>query len=114
MSKKLIATLLLAAPALVLAQTSTPAKPAPAMIKKRGGQHVPKTADEAIAIDDDPAVQLSPEALETAKKVQTGEMRCELGASVHVTPHKREGFFVVRTGAQRFRMHPVDSRTGAV
>ncbi|AMO22055.1 hypothetical protein GCM10027034_23460 [Ramlibacter solisilvae] len=116
MSKKLVAALLLAGPALVLAQTSAPAKPASqaATIKKRGGQQVPKTAEEATPVDDDPSIKLTPENLETAKQVHTGEMRCELGATVHVTPHKREGFFIVRTGAHRFRMHPVDSRTGAV
>jgi len=115
MIKKFTATLLLAVPALVLAQASAPAKPAqPTMIKKRGGQKVPKTAEEATPVDDDPAVQLSPADLETAKKVQTGEMKCELGATVNVTPHKREGFFIVRLGLQRFRMHPVESRTGAI
>jgi hypothetical protein len=43
-----------------------------------------------------------------------GDIPCELGATVHITPHKREGFFNVRTGIQRFRMHPVESRTGAI
>jgi hypothetical protein len=115
--KNLLATLLIAtSPALVMAQAPAPAKPAskPVTIKKRGGQQVPKTADEATPIDDDPAHKLSPEELETAKMVHTGEIRCELGATVHVTPHKREGFFIVRTGIQRFRMHPVGSRTGAI
>jgi hypothetical protein len=118
--KNLVAILLIAtSPALVMAQQAAPAAPAkpaskPVMIKKRGGQQVPKTAEEAKAIDDDPAHKLSPEELETAKMVHTGEIRCELGATVHVTPHKREGFFIVRTGIQRFRMHPVGSRTGAI
>ena len=31
-----------------------------------------------------------------------------------ITPIKREGFFIVRTGVHRFRMHPVESRTGAI
>jgi hypothetical protein len=75
---------------------------------------VPKTAEENIEIDDDPAVKLTPEDLEVAKRVYTGDIPCELGATVHITPHKREGFFIVRTGIQRFRMHPVESRTGAI
>jgi hypothetical protein len=114
--KALLATLLIAAtPALVLAQNPTPAKvDAKATIKKRGGKVVPKTVEESIDIDDDPAVKLTPEDLEVAKRVYTGDIQCELGATVHITPHKREGFFIVRTGIQRFRMHPVESRTGAI
>jgi hypothetical protein len=114
--KALLATLLIAAtPALALAQTAAPAKAdAKATIKKRGGKVVPKTVEENIEIDDDPAVKLTPEDLEIAKRVYTGDIPCELGATVHITPHKREGFFIVRTGIQRFRMHPVESRTGAI
>jgi hypothetical protein len=114
--KALLATLLIAAtPALVLAQTAAPAKSdAKATVKKRGGKVVPKTVEESIEVDDDPAVKLTPEDLEIAKRVYTGDIPCELGATVHITPHKREGFFIVRTGIQRFRMHPVESRTGAI
>jgi hypothetical protein len=114
--KAFLATLLIAAtPALVLAQTAAPAKPdAKATVKKRGGKVVPKTVEESIEVDDDPAVKLTPEDLEIAKRVYTGDIPCELGATVHITPHKREGFFIVRTGIQRFRMHPVESRTGAI
>ena len=116
MIKALLTTLLIAAtPALALAQTPAPAKPDPkTIIKKRGGKVVPKTAEENIAVDDDPAVKLTPEDLEVAKHVYTGDIPCELGAVVHITPHKREGFFVVRVGVQRFHMHPVESRTGAI
>ncbi len=41
-------------------------------------------------------------------------IQCELGASVKVTPMKREGMFMVTTKGHRFRMHPVESRTGAI
>jgi hypothetical protein len=115
--KVLLAAFLIAvAPALAVAQTSTtPAKPAAkSTIKKRGGKTVPKTAEEKIEVDDDPAVKLTPADLEIAKRVYVGDIPCELGATVHITPHKREGFFVVRVGIQRFRMHPVESRTGAI
>ncbi len=116
--KALLATLLIAVtPALALAQAPAPAKPVAKpsnSVKKRGGKVVPKTAEERIEIDDDPAVKLTPADLETAKKVYVGDIACELGATVHITPHKREGFFNVRVGIQRFRMHPVESRTGAI
>jgi hypothetical protein len=111
----LASTILALVPAFALAQSAAPAKSAKAdLVKKRGGKKVPKTADEKKEIDDDPAVVLTPADLETAKKVYVGDIPCELGAVVHVTPHKREGFFVVRAGVQRFRMHPVESRTGAI
>ena len=73
-----------------------------------------KAAEEARPIDDNPAVKLSENDLAVAKQVITGDIPCELGATVHITPDKREGFFIVRAGIQRFRMHPVDSRTGAI
>lgn len=106
-----LALLLAVAPALVQAQTSPAAKNT---VKKRGGKVVPKTVEEKTPIDDDPAVTLTDADLEVAKKVYQGDIPCELGATVHITPHKREGFFVVRTGIQRFRMHPVESKTGAI
>ncbi|MDB5874740.1 MAG: hypothetical protein JWQ07_4182 [Ramlibacter sp.] len=114
--KALLATLLIAAaPALALAQSNAPAGPAAKpTIKKRGGAVVPKTVEEAIEVDDDPAIILTAADLEIAKLIHIGDIPCELGATVHVTRHKREGFFIVRAGLQRFRMHPVESRTGAL
>ena len=73
-----------------------------------------KAIEEATPVDDDPNVNLTAEELETAKKVYTGDIPCELGQTVHITPHKRAGFFIVRAGIQRFRMQPVESRTGAI
>lgn len=74
-----------------------------------------KAVEESVEVDDDPHVDLAPEELEIAKKVHLGDIPCELGATVHITPHKkRAGFFIVRAGVQRFRMQPVASRTGAI
>ena len=93
------------------------AKPAP---KKATGKaarpaRAVKAIEESVEVDDDPNVDLAPEELEIAKKVYVGDIPCELGATVHVTPHKkRAGFFIVRAGVQRFRMQPVASRTGAI
>jgi hypothetical protein len=128
--KSLIATIPLAlliavSPALAQAQTTNgkaAAKAAKAAEKpaakaasnKNGKRAAQKKVEEATPIDDDPAVKLTPADLEVAKLVHTGDIPCELGATVHITPHKREGFFVVRAGLQRFRMHPVESRTGAI
>lgn len=116
--KALLATLLIAAtPALALAQSTAPAKPAAKAKAKKSGKVAPSTQkaiEEATPVDDDPAVTLTPADLEVAKRVFVGDIPCELGATVHITPHKREGFFVVRAGIQRFRMQPVESRTGAI
>ena len=114
--KAILAAMLIAVtPALVLAQTKPPVKKeAKETVKKRGGKAAAKTVEEAIPVDDDPAVQLTPADIEVAKLVHAGDIPCELGATVHITPHKREGFFIVRTGIQRFRMHPVESKTGAI
>ncbi len=120
--KAILATLLIAAtPALALAQAPATTKPAakaaakPANKKK--GKLAPsaqKAIEEATPVDDDPGVTLTPADLEIAKRVFVGDIPCELGATVHITPHKREGFFIVRAGIQRFRMQPVESRTGAI
>lgn len=128
----LATAMMFAAPALVLAQTAPAAKPAAAPAAKpataaAGAKPaakprppakraaVVKSVEENTPIDDDPNVTLSPEDLEVAKRVHVGTFPCELGASVTITPSdKRPGFFVVRSGLMRFRMHPVGSRTGAI
>jgi hypothetical protein len=127
--KNLITVLLLAAsPALVLAQAAAPAaKPAGAkptakadakpVAKKRApiSRSAAKAVEEVTPIDEDPNVTLNEADLAVARQVFVGDIRCELGASVNITASKRrEGFFLVKTGNQRFMMHPVDSRTGAV
>lgn len=117
------------APAMLLAQTAPPAKAAPksaaaspATAKpappKSGAQvrrSALKAVEEVTPIDDDPSINLTAEDLELAKRVYVGTIPCELGASVTITPNeKRPGFFLVQTGKTRFRMHPVESRTGAI
>lgn len=119
----ILSALALAAPAMLLAQTA-PAKAAPktaAASTVQAAKRAPikrsaaKAVEEVTPIDDDPTVTLTPEDLELAKRVYVGTIPCELGASVTITPSgKRPGFFLVQTGKQRFRMHPVGSRTGAI
>ena len=133
------ASLIALAPAIVLAQASAPAaKPAPAPADKAAPKTAAPTAkpaaktvapqsaastrrsalkavEEVTPIDDDLSITLTPEDLEIAKRVYVGTIPCELGASVVITPNeKRPGFFLVQTGKSRFRMHPVESRTGAI
>ena len=62
----------------------------------------------------DPADKLTAAELAISKRVHTGDIKCELGAHVKVTPRRREGYFLVSHGINRFVMHPVESRTGAI
>ncbi|MES2939048.1 MAG: hypothetical protein V4864_15285 [Pseudomonadota bacterium] len=121
--KSLLAICLVAiAPALALAQTTTPAKPAakpkagkPVSVKKVPPTSKRQAVEEATPIEEpDPSVKLGEADLATARRVYTGEIPCELGANVKVTPLKREGFFLVVNKLNRFVMHPVESRTGAI
>ena len=113
---------LLTAPAVLLAQTAAPkaaAKPAAKANADKSAAAVRRSAlkavEEVTPIDDDPTVTLSEQDLEAAQRVFVGSIPCEFGVSVTVTPStRRPGFFVVQTQGARFRMHPVESRTGAV
>ena len=53
--------------------------------------------------------------LALSQQVHTGQIACELGAHVMVTPDSaRTGGFVVQLGKQVFHMSPVVSSTGAI
>jgi hypothetical protein len=114
----LIATLSAAAVA------QTPAKPAakptakPARaesVKKVPPASRRQAIEEATPTEEaDPRLVLSEADLAMAKRVHVGEMQCELGAKVTVKAMKRDGFFFVTRGINRFVMHPVESRTGAI
>ena len=125
----ILSALALAAPAALLAQTTTPkaapkatapSSPAATAAKPKSSpeairRSALKAVEEVTPIDDDPNVTLSEADLELAKRVYVGTIPCELGASVTITPSNgRPGFFLVQTGKTRFRMHPVESRTGAI
>jgi hypothetical protein len=124
--KTLLALLLVAAtPALALAQSApaakatgqAAAKPAAKTAskhKRKLARSAQKAVEENTPIDDDPSIVLSEADLAVARKVYVGDIPCELGATVKVVPMKREGMFAVTTKGHRFRMHPVESRTGAI
>ncbi len=118
------AAIILAAPAVLLAQTAPPAKATPQAATAKPAapkadaavrRSALKAVEEVTPIDDDPSVKLTAEDIEIAKRVYVGTIPCELGASVTITANeKRPGFFLVQTKTTRFRMHPVESRTGAI
>jgi len=108
-----------AAPAVALAQSAAPASTTPAKAavaaKSKAATPARKGASEARSADEpDPRVQLNDNDLAVARRVHTGEIPCELGAKVNVTPLGREGFFRVVARGVSFLMHPVESRTGAI
>jgi len=125
----------LAMPGLVLAQAadSAPAKKAaaakpaaakPAAKSTSGTAAKPKhtitrraakAVEEVTPISDETNITLSEADLAVAQRVFAGPIKCELGANVLITPdEKKPGFFTVQTAKVRYRMHPVESRTGAI
>ena len=122
-----LAACVFAIPAVVLAQTSPPAKapakkPATSVAKKPPSKSPSavrrsalKAVEEVTPIDEDPNITLSVDDIEVAKRVFVGTIACELNNSVTITPsNRRAGFFLVQTNGARFYMHPVESRTGAI
>ncbi len=114
----------------VQAQSSTAAKPAAtknAPAKTAAKKPASKTASKgkvpaktAAAVEANTPVEplnnrLSDAELQIARGIHTGRIQCELGADVTLTADDRNpGFFHVTAGKQRYYMHPVESRTGAV
>lgn len=86
-------------------------KPAKAPISRSAA----KAVEATTPVSDDPNLALNPAQLEIAKMVHTGTIQCELGASVTVTADdSKPGFFNVSSGNAKYRVHPIESRTGAI
>ena len=122
----LIAAAILALPLAATAQSNTDAKPAAKAAAKPAAKPAPKkkpqvtrraakAVEEVTPIDTSTDITLSEADLAVAGRVHTGKIQCELGADVTVTPdEKKPGYFTVSTKGARYRMHPVESRTGAI
>ena len=115
MRKTLAVLCLVLLPAVALAQTApkSTAKPT-AKNSKRLAPSAQKAVEENTPIEDEPGFVLSPEDLAVAGQVSVGETPCESGRRGRPTPTHSSGFFLVATKGYRYRMHPVESRTGAV
>ncbi|MDI3382973.1 hypothetical protein ACFPPF_02975 [Xenophilus aerolatus] len=99
------------------AKTTKATKTAKPAAKKKApiSRSAAKAVEEVTPIADDPSVVLTEAELAVAQKVFTGKIQCELGADVTVAADdKKPGFFTVSTKGARYRMHPVESRTGAI
>jgi hypothetical protein len=124
--KRLIASsLILLAPAFVLAQASTestkqPAakaapKAAPKKTETSSRTQLNSAANQAAAGVRAADMALTPAELAIADRIQTGQIPCELGASVSVEADaKSPGYFNVRGKGFSYRMHPVVTSTGAI
>ncbi len=113
------------APMAAVAQTparqpvAKPAAPAAKAPTKRAplARSAAKAVEEVTPIEEDSTVVLSDADLAIAQRVYVGQIPCELGSSVEITPAKRQGFFLVQVKNvrnARYYMHPVESRTGAI
>lgn len=129
--KTLIATLMLAAPLLVvgqsaMAQTDSSAKakaaaakkaPAKKAVAKKGGKAaVAAGAGAATAVAAGPASKaLSTEELAVSERVFKGRIPCELGAYVNVLADSANpGYFIIDGRGFKYHMAPVSTSTGAV
>ena len=93
-----------------------PAQAVKAPVKKRArlARSAAKAVEEVTPIDEESDVVLTDADQAVAKRVFLGNIPCELGSSVQITPSKRLGFFAVQVKSTRYFMHPVESRTGAI
>ena len=120
----LIAAAALALPLAATAQNTTaPAAAEKPPLKERTKKVVQKVVpkriikkvEEAKPISEETDVTLSEADLKVAESILTGTIKCELGASVTIEADpKKPGFFTLTHAGVRYRLHPVESRTGAV
>ena len=108
---KILIAFLAAATCAGMAFAQAPAKPNP----KASRTEIKSTANQMAAGIEAADAALSPGELAIAEQVYVGRLPCELGTFVTITPDpKAPGFFDVQVKNSRFRMFPVESRTGAV
>jgi Ni/Co efflux regulator RcnB len=111
----LIAAAALAMPLAAMAQTDTAPAKKPKVTHKVLPKKIVKKLEEKQPISDETDVTLSAEDLKVAERVYTGTIKCELGASVNIqADEKKPGFFTLTHDGKRYRIHPVESRTGAI
>lgn len=79
-----------------------------------GARKVQSLPATTKAVQAEEVASLSSEALQLAQQVHVGTMLCEGGVRVHVQPREPAGFFELEYKKLRYRMHPVQSLTGAV
>lgn len=107
-------------PVLAIAQTATnpPAKKAPskATVKPSASRVDAKSTANQMATGIQAAEDaLTPAELAIAERVYQGNLPCDEGASVTLTPDaKSPGYFAVQAKNAKYRMFPVETTTGAI
>lgn len=98
------------------AQTAATGKAARATAPaKAGAGKAAARTPEPPAAPAGPELPRSAAELEIAQRVYSGRIACELGAFMTVTPDpQKPGYFTVELARWRFRMAPVESKTGAI
>jgi hypothetical protein len=126
MKRLLASSLILLAPTVLLAQAvSTANAPAPkAVAAKTATTKKPVSASRAELHSATSQVAagiraadaaLTPGELAIAEQVHTGSMPCELGATVVIEADgKAPGYFSLRGKGFSYRVHPVETSTGAI
>jgi hypothetical protein len=129
MNKPVLFTLSLlasAALALPLAAQARPPDPGAVAVQKTTAKKPARQTKKGVpykaakAVDTQTPVQTLTERLTEAElaiapSIYTGTFPCELGAQVTITADaEHPGFFTVTAGKNRYYMHPVESRTGAI
>lgn len=96
----------------------TPAAKAPAKVAKtpaNSRQQLKSAANQVAAGVRAADAALTPEQLAIADSVHTGTLPCELGAQVELTKDAASpGYFNLSGKGFRYRLHPVQTSTGAV
>jgi hypothetical protein len=112
----LITAAAFAMPLAAMAQTDAPPKGSkPKVTHKVLPKKVVKKLEEKQPISDETDITLTSEDLKVSERVYTGLIKCELGANVDiVADEKKPGFFTLTHASVRYRLHPVESRTGAI
>lgn len=113
--KKLLASILLTiVPMAVLAQTGVKVNPKAKVLSASRVEAKTLASQMASGIQAAEAA-LTPAELAIGERVYRGRLPCELGAFVTLTADARmPGYFDVQIRNQKYRMFPVESRTGAI
>jgi hypothetical protein len=117
MKKLILATAVaMALPFATLVQAAdTDAPKSTAKPKRQVNRSAAKAVEEVTPVTQEVDPELSEADLAVARRVHVGRAECELGADVSVQiDDKKPGFFIVYNQKHKFRMHPVESRTGAI
>ncbi len=123
MKRLFASTLILIAPAMLLAQTATDVAGKPTVKAAAAAKSSPTSsrtqlnsaANQVAAGIRAAEAALTPAELAIAERVHVGQLPCELGATVSLeSDAKSPGYFNLLGKGFRYRMHPVETSTGAV